>query len=157
MCLDSHSETSSVSVTRRSPDLHWYGLPPPALKAVLLDGDLVHSAHSAPVPRRFRRSGPSSSEGSSRDVCATFTRAGSYLPLDTLAGGSVYHDQNRSSLSDETTPLRLTPVCTSHWPDLPSGLPGFPPGVPPQLKSLDESFLLSLVRTARYRYIQPDA
>ena len=104
-CLSSHSETSSVSVTRRSSDLHWYGLPPPVHKAVLLDGALVHSAHSEPVPRRFRRSGPFSSEGDSRDVCATFTRAGSYLPLDTLVGGSISYDQNRNLLSFEMVPL----------------------------------------------------
>ena len=155
MCLDSHSETSSVSVTRRSPDLHWYGLPPPALKAVLLDGDLVHSAGSAPVPRRFWCSGPFSSEGDTRDD-ATFTRTGCYLPLDTLAVGSVKHNQNRNLLSFEMVPLWLAPSCTSHWPDLPSGLPGFPPGIPPQLKSQDESFLFSLLRTARRERIQPD-
>ena len=108
-CLSSHSETSSVSLTRRSPDLQWYGLPPPVHKAVLLDGVLVHSARSAPVPRRFRRSGPFSSEGNSRSVCATFTRAGSYLPLDTLAGASVSYDQNRNLLSFEMVPLWLAP------------------------------------------------
>ena len=40
-------------------------------------------------------------------MCATFTRAGSYLPLDTLAGGSISYDQNRNLFSFEMFPFLL--------------------------------------------------
>ena len=60
--------------TVRSPDLGVYGLPPPALTTVLLDGTCTDSAQPAPVSRRLRRSGPFVSEGDTRDG-ATFTRA----------------------------------------------------------------------------------
>ena len=92
--------------TERSPDLDRYGLPPPDPTTVPPDGNLVHSAQPAPVPRQFLafRSLHVGRE-IKRCVCATFTRAGSYLPLDTLAGGSIAHDQNRNLLSFEMIPL----------------------------------------------------
>ena len=94
----------------RSPDLDWYGLTPPVLVTVLPDSTFVHSAQPAPVPRRslaFRS--PHVGREFKRCVCATFTRAGSYLPLDTLAGGSISYDQNRNLLSFEMVPLWLAP------------------------------------------------